>query len=551
MGGYLMQTLNRPEAIDGKDDSRSASTLKHHHDAKIRRNYFAGAGISDVLQYPRHESLDYLKEAKLIKRAQAGDLNARNVVWAANVRLAYSVVNRFHIPKDLLPDAIQEGVLMLHRAIAKFDVERYNAFSTYAWHWVRQGVQRFLRRQRFGYRIPDHLFGDFVCFRRAVMSRHSQAERNLYLENNDDFHPKQIRRLTSLSAIVDRESLDELDSDTKETIAERPPAAKDDYKKLVGQMLATLNQRDRLVLCHRYGLAGLPELTLESLGKKLNLTRERIRQIQGRAEERLRVKFRHLGHLVATPVSEGDEPEADRSSDFAEVQSASATDRLRNVPLPRTGIETVAGRSDQNDAQSNPSLISSCSREAPTRSIPVTEHPLPCSTSEKPPTVPSNGGEMAKSNDRNLEEPKKVAATPEVGRERAVETRPSRPEGLQETPREFKHSSEVVDPQETREPGEGSAVIDCRERRNRVSSPPADCQSAGHILRNLPNESAALKCPKCHSKNVKKTRGLHGLEVIIAMILFIPFVIPGILFYAYVESLPCCSDCGSRLWKRR
>ena len=66
------------------------------------RNYFLSDDFTDVIDYPQYSELGYLTEMKLIRQAQAGDVNARNVVWASNIRLVYSAVNHFHVPKSLL-----------------------------------------------------------------------------------------------------------------------------------------------------------------------------------------------------------------------------------------------------------------------------------------------------------------------------------------------------------------------------------------------------------------------------------------------------------------
>lgn len=263
-----------------------------------RRNYFQDEEIRDIVNYPLYSPLGYLAEARLIQQAQAGDLNARNLVWSSNIRLVYLVVNQFHVPKPLLADALQEGVLSLRRAIEKFEVARYNAFSTYAWHWIKQGIARFLSHQRFGQRIPSHLYADFIQLIRKLDSLPSQQERSRYLAENDDFHPKHMKTLRRLTALVFTSSLEEIHVSDKSRIQSTETEVNLDLSGLGQQLLATLTERERTVLSYRYGLLGKPEETLEEVGHRLEITRERVRQIQVSAEERLKRRWQKLRHLI-------------------------------------------------------------------------------------------------------------------------------------------------------------------------------------------------------------------------------------------------------------
>ena len=287
-----------------------AGNRPNEHAAKRRRrrNYFQDDDICDIVNYPQYSPLGYLAEARLIQQAQAGDLNARNLVWSSNIRLVYSAVNQFHVPKALLADALQEGVLSLRRAIERFDVARYNAFSTYAWHWISQGIRRFLSHQRFGQRIPCHLYSDFIQLIRKLDSLPSQQDRSRYLAENDDFHPKHMKTLRRLTALVFTSSLDEMQVPEKSGIQSTETEVDLDLSGLGQQLLATLTERERTVLSYRYGLLGSPEETLEEVGHRLEITRERVRQIQVSAEERLKRKWQKLRHLIH--LDEADTEEA-------------------------------------------------------------------------------------------------------------------------------------------------------------------------------------------------------------------------------------------------
>ena len=108
-----------------------------------RYNHWRKRNPDEFVSYPKLNPLPYLKESRLIQLAQQGDIKARNEVWMHYARLVLSVVNRFSIPDRLLADAIQEGSLGIKRAIEKFEIERFHSFSTYAWRWIYQYIQRF------------------------------------------------------------------------------------------------------------------------------------------------------------------------------------------------------------------------------------------------------------------------------------------------------------------------------------------------------------------------------------------------------------------------
>src|SRR5689334_9946041 len=102
--------------------------------SRSRRNYWATFDPSEFAAFPKLEPLPYLKECRFIERAQTGDVEARNIVWTHHLRLVYSVANQFNFHENDLPDALQEGAIGLSRAVARFEIHRYAAFSTYAWY---------------------------------------------------------------------------------------------------------------------------------------------------------------------------------------------------------------------------------------------------------------------------------------------------------------------------------------------------------------------------------------------------------------------------------
>ncbi|WP_237229026.1 sigma-70 family RNA polymerase sigma factor, partial [Rubinisphaera sp. JC750] len=229
----------------------------------------------------------YYNETRLIQKAQAGCVESRNEVWARNVRLVYSVVNRFSLPRDLLADAIQDGALGLKRAIEKYDVEKYTAFSTYAWYWVYQRIQRFVQTHRGRVSVPNHLYKDYCKFRYEFYKNRTPQAVETVIYNWRKRDASVFDRLFSLHLLNTARSLDRCPE-----IFELPASEEDydfriDLEQNLSHALTRLNERERQIVERRFGLYGEPEETLEEVGKRFGVTRERIRQLEARALAKL------------------------------------------------------------------------------------------------------------------------------------------------------------------------------------------------------------------------------------------------------------------------
>jgi RNA polymerase primary sigma factor len=259
--------------------------------ARVRRRRGRPLPPEDVVCYPKYRRLSYFDEMTLVRRAQQGDVAARNRLWAQHARLVYSVVNQFFVPEALLPDAIQEGMLGLHRAIQKFEISHLAAFSTYAWHWVRQYISRYLLQQVHLVPVPSSLA---TCFYGLRKSR-------LYCLTNSELDACEShwRELGGNAYISTRDILRLCEAHSLSQVARRdhprlrvPDAVNCiDHSAFLVALRSLLPQRMYRVIELRYGLNGEPELTLEQVGEQLHVSRERVRQIQIKAEARIQ---RHL-----------------------------------------------------------------------------------------------------------------------------------------------------------------------------------------------------------------------------------------------------------------
>src|SRR6266566_4070367 len=239
------------------------------------------------------------EEVELAKRIERGDHEAKERMINSNLRLVVSIAKRYQGHDLHLLDLIQEGIIGLIRAVEKFDWRRGFKFSTYATWWIRQAVQRGVANKARTIRIPTH-----VVEREQRIYR---AERELTPKLGREPSDEEIAKRTRLSVKHVREakkapravtSLDRpLGADNEGTLGEliaADQAAPEDEVEIslreqaLHRALEKLPDRQRMVLALRYGLNGdVAPKSLEEIGKTLNITRERVRQIESEALEHL------------------------------------------------------------------------------------------------------------------------------------------------------------------------------------------------------------------------------------------------------------------------
>jgi RNA polymerase primary sigma factor len=242
---------------------------------------------------------DPVEREKLLEEVRKGQ-EAREKLIRANTRLVVSVAKRYVGQGVPLPDLIQEGNLGLMRAVNKFDYRRGYKFSTYATWWIRQAVSRAVSDQGRTIRLPVHM-GDSI--RRLYRTIH-QLEQEWgrpptpeEIAEAMDLDPRRVRWMLrvsrhplSLEQPVGEEEDSELGSFIEDDDSTPPPEAADQtlLREKLEELLDTLSPREARILRLRFGLQDGHYYTLEEVGKKFGLTRERIRQIEAQALNRLR-----------------------------------------------------------------------------------------------------------------------------------------------------------------------------------------------------------------------------------------------------------------------
>ncbi len=307
----FLEELYERLSSSGVDVLESGGMLEEVPDEVVMRGGYRGEGsaydsiqmyLREIGQYPL---LTAQEERDLAKRIVNGEEEAKNLLARANLRLVVSIAKKYASrSSDLsLLDLIQEGNLGLFKAVDKFDYTKGFKFSTYATWWIRQAITRALADQSRTIRIPVHMV--------ETIAKYKQVVRRLEQDLGRDPMPEEIAG----EMAVDVEKIYQIEQINQETLSlEAPISSSDDddasargdfvadtslpgpdqetaHRILVEQLheiLGDLTPKERKILAMRHGLEDGIYHTLEEVGQEFGVTRERIRQIEAKALEKIR-----------------------------------------------------------------------------------------------------------------------------------------------------------------------------------------------------------------------------------------------------------------------
>ncbi len=307
-----LDTLYEKFQIAGIDVLEGGGMLSLEPEVEEKRYGYKGAGSSETYdsiqmylkEIGQYHLLNAAEERELAKRIIDGDIEAKNLLARANLRLVVSIAKKYvgRSPDLTLLDLIQEGNLGLFKAVDKFDHTKGFKFSTYATWWIRQAITRALADQSRTIRIPVHMV--------ETIAKYKQVVRRLSQDLGRDPLPEEI----AVEMGIEIEKVYVIEQINQDTVSlEAPVGSDEEDKSVLGDFIADdkiispdqetsqriladqvklilddLTPKERKILEMRNGLMDGITHTLEEVGKEFGVTRERIRQIEAKAHQKIR-----------------------------------------------------------------------------------------------------------------------------------------------------------------------------------------------------------------------------------------------------------------------
>ena len=310
---------NKPAASGSSSNKSTARSAASRQGGRLSADsigwYLSNIGRVPLLTPAEEiELAHHVQAMKRLKELPASELTARQKhqsrmgtrardrMMAANLRLVVSVAKKYQNQGLELLDLVQEGAIGLERAVDKFDPAMGYKFSTYAYWWIRQGMTRAIDNSARTIRLPIHVSEKLSKMRRITRElshRFGRQPNRLELAHAMGMQPEELEELITQSAPCasldahargdeDRSTLGELIADPNSNES-MDSMDRNLQKEHLGTWLSQLNERERKIIELRFGLAGQEPLTLAEIGRQINVSRERVRQLESKAILKLRL----------------------------------------------------------------------------------------------------------------------------------------------------------------------------------------------------------------------------------------------------------------------
>ncbi|MCR4422829.1 MAG: sigma-70 family RNA polymerase sigma factor [Exilispira sp.] len=278
--------------FEDKDNEKEIQYVENDNSSNDDKDYLLRTYLQDIKKVPL---LTREEEIELAKKAKEGDEKAKEKIVAANLRFVVSVAKQYQNQGMSLMDLIAEGNIGLLNAVERFDPDAGNHFISYAVWWIRQSIMKALSEKTRTIRLPLNQVSTLFAVEKAEDSLISDGENISIKKIAEKLNISDDKVATIINAASEIESLDmpvsdnavfgDIIPDNSETPLDM--ALKMDIKDIVNVALSSLSDKERKIIKLRFGLYDGKEMSLLEIGKRFNLTKERIRQIEKRALQKI------------------------------------------------------------------------------------------------------------------------------------------------------------------------------------------------------------------------------------------------------------------------